>query len=110
MKKISQYISEALKAPNWKKIRKSLSKEDLDFVHRIASDGNSYRSAEDIEKELWQGSLKDRVDELYDKALSFINGIIPEKNIIDYYSLATSGKNRKIDVTAEIFWAIENFV
>ena len=109
---LSKYINiyeSSRKAPNWKHVQKNLTSHDWELVREINMDGNSYRSSEDIEQELWHGSLKNRVDELYAQAKEFIDKKIAENEIVEYYGLARSGKQEKIEFIAQVFWAIEHF-
>ena len=110
MKNLVEFIEEALKCPNWKKVQKSLSEDDKKFVSELTKgEDNSYLSSEDIEQRLWKGDLKDKVDELYNKCTELVKDIVPLNDIVNYYSLARSGKQNKIELIAQILWSIEHF-
>ena len=118
MKNINIYISEASEKQrlnkihnSWKKIAKKLSEEDKEFIKKIAVDGkhNQLYSMEEIEQRCWKGDLKDTWNDMYLKMIDHIltreNGIT-QKDVIDCYSLATSGKQSMIEVFAQTAYMI----
>ena len=110
MKDIKEYILES-KAPNWKKIAKSLSNEDKEWIKSLANDTehNQIWTMEEIENHCWKGDLKDSWNDEYLKLIDHIltreNGIT-QKDVIDCYSLARSGKQSMIEVFAQTIYMI----
>ena len=118
MKKINVYISEASEKQrlnkihsSWKKLAKKLSDDDKELVKSIAIDSkhNNWYSMEEIEQRCWKGDLKDTWNDMYltmiDHILTRENGIT-QKDVIDCYSLATSGKQSMIEVFAQTAYMI----
>lgn len=118
MKKINVYISEASEKQrlnkihsSWKKLAKKLSDDDKELVKSIAIDSkhNNIYSMEEIEQRCYKGDLKDTWNDIYlkliDNILTRDNGIT-QKDVIDCYSLATSGKQSMIEVLAQACYMI----
>lgn len=118
MKAINTYINEASEKQrlnkihsSWKKVAKKLSEEDKEFIKKIAVDtkNNQWYSMEEIEQHCWKGDLKDKWEDMYltmiDHILTRDNGIT-QKDVIDCYSLARSGKQSMIEVFAQTAYMI----
>ena len=110
MKELKLYITES-KAPNWKQVAKKLSKEDKEWIKKYALDKehNQIFTMEELEQRMWKGDLKDQWDlmnnYLIDHILTRDNGIT-QKDVIDTYSLAKSGKQSMIEVLAQTIYMI----
>lgn len=113
MKNLTEYIFES-PSRDWdkkfKKFKKSISKEDMQLFLEIANDSksnssNTLRSAEEIEQLFWKGEYKDKVDEIFSKISEYLNKAGSSANeVCDRYSLARSGKQYKIEVSAQMIY------
>ena len=64
---------------------------------------------EDISNLFWRGTYKDKVDEYYGYVTEWLKNIgLTPWDIIDAYSLASSGKQSKIDVITTVIWSINS--
>ena len=118
MKNINEYIIEASEKQrlnkihsSWSKVVKKLSEEDKEWVKTLANDSskNQIYTMEELEQRCWNGDLKDTWNDEYlymiDHILTRDNGIT-QKDVIDTYSLATSGKQSMIEVFAQTLYMI----
>ena len=118
MKNINEYIIEASEKQrlnkihsSWSKVVKKLSEEDKEWVKNLATDSskNLIYTVEDLEQRCWNGDLKDTWNDEYiymiDHILTRDNGIT-QKDVIDTYSLAKSGKQSMIEVFAQTLYMI----
>ena len=110
MKDITTYINEG-KSINWKKIAKSLSKEDKEWIQKYALDkkNNQIYTMEELEQRMWKGDLKDQIEDIYAHLVDSIlceDNKIAARDIIDTYSLARTGKQSKIEVIAQALYMI----
>lgn len=110
MKNITTYINEA-KSINWKKIAKSLSKEDKEWIQNYALDkkNNQIYTMEELEQRMWKGDLKDQIDDIYERLIDSIlyeDNKITARDVIDTYSLARTGKQSRIEVIAQTLYMI----
>ena len=110
MKTITTYINES-KSINWKKIAKSLSKEDKEWIQNYALDkkNNQIYTMEELEQRMWKGDLKDQIDDIYERLIDSIlyeDNKITARDVIDTYSLARTGKQSRIEVIAQTLYMI----
>lgn len=118
MKNINEYIIEASEKQHlnkihssWPKVVKKLSEEDKEWVKNLANDSskNQIYTMEELEQRCWNGDLKDTWNDKYlymiDHILTRDNGIT-QKDVIDTYSLAKSGKQSMIEVFAQTLYMI----
>lgn len=112
MKDIITYINESKNCHSkWKSLVKKLSNDDKEWIKKYALDkkNNQIYSMEELEQRMWKGDLKDQWDlmnnYLIDHILTRDNGIT-QKDVIDTYSLATSGKQSMIEVLAQAIYMI----
>lgn len=112
MKDIKNYILEAKSIHSkWKDVAKKLSKEDKEWIKKYAIDekNNQIYTMEELEQRMWKGDLKDEWDlmnnYLIDHILTRQNGIT-QRDVIDEYSLAKSGKQSMIEVLAQTIYMI----
>lgn len=95
----------------WKDVAKKLSKEDKEWIKKYAIDekNNQIYTMEELEQRMWKGDLKDEWDlmnnYLIDHILTRDNGIT-QKDVIDTYSLARTGKQSMIEVIAQTLYMI----
>lgn len=112
MRNITEFINESkIKPTMWKNLVKKLSDDDKNWVKKYAKDenNNTYYSMEELEKRMWKGDLKDEWEDmnlyLIDHILTRDNGII-QRDVIETYSLARSGKQSMIEVIAQTIFMI----
>jgi len=112
MKDIKNYILEAKDIHGqWKKLAKKLSKENKEWIKKYAFDekNNQIYTMEELEQRMWKGDLKDEWDKMnnyiVDNILTKENGIT-QRDVINSYSLATSGKQSMIEVIAQTIYMI----
>jgi len=118
MKDIKVFISESSEKQrlnkihnSWSKLVKKLSAEDKEWIKGLANDtkNNQILTMEEIEQRCWKGDLKDSWKDEYLKLIDHVltreNGIT-QKDVIDCYSLARSGKQSMIEVFAQTIYMI----
>lgn len=95
----------------WKDVAKKLSKEDKEWIKKYAIDekNNQIYTMEELEQRMWEGDLKNEWDlmnnYLIDHILTRQNGIT-QRDVINEYSLAKSGKQSMIEVLAQTIYMI----
>jgi hypothetical protein len=110
MKNINTYINESSNRDwekKYKKFKKLISKEDMKLFSEIANDKktNNINTSEDIEQMFWKGELKDKVDDIWKKIDTYLNQAGSSSDeVCDRYSLARSGKQYKIEVSAQMIY------
>ena len=113
MKNITNFINESKNCHSkWASLVKKLSDEDKEWIKKYAIDkDNTNYTMEEIEQRMWKGDLKDQWDimnnYLIDHILTRDNGIT-QRDVINTYSLATSGKQSIIEVLAQTIYMINS--
>lgn len=119
MKNLHEYIMEAgtpkgfLTTALRKKLYNSLlidDRERIEDIDRFITHDNNLPSFEDIENVFAKGAYKDRVDDYYEYVTGWLKNINRTPNdVIMAYSLASSGKQSKIEVIATVVHAVITF-
>lgn len=114
MKNIVNFINESKDCHNkWDSLVKKLSDEDKEWIKKYAIDDkdNTNHTMEELEQRMGKGDLKDQWDimnnYLIDHILTRDNGIT-QRDVINTYSLATSGKQSMIEVLAQTIYMINS--
>lgn len=108
MQSLFDYITEAktkgITKAAFKAIAKSLTKDEILFVKNINELGRKYSGySEGIVEVFYRGEYKENWEGACDRVISWLErgGMTPE-GITDYYYLARSGKQNKIEVAATV--------
>lgn len=108
MKNIIEYITESktsgITKSGFKTIAKSLTEDEIWFVKNINKLGQKYSGySEGIEQVFWKGEYKENWEGACDRVIGWLErGGMTPAGITEYYSLARSGKQNKIEVAATV--------
>ena len=105
---------------NWRLVANDLDNETKELLNKVCEDtkNNSWYSMEEIEQRFWKGDLKDELDNIWDIVTTKILNIKHKKmayeltpeDVIKQYSLATSGKQSKIEVIAQTCYMTHRYM
>lgn len=113
MKSLVEFINEAKKGvfnnTICSKIIDKLSEEDKELFHNLRWDDetNGLRTGEEIEYYLYKRCKEEQVDEYFSIVQNALNIVgYTDKDVVDAYSLSRSGKQMKVEVTAQVAYFI----
>lgn len=105
---------------NWRLVANDLDNDTKELLKRVClnAKNDSWYSMEEIEQRFWEGDLKDELDNIWDIVTTKILNVkhkkmayeLTPKDIIDQYSLATSGKQSKIEVIAHTCYMTHRYM
>ena len=114
------YESKNKKWFNWRLVANDLDNDTKELLKKVCLDtkNDSWYSMEEIEQRFWKGDLKDELDNIWNIVTTKILNVkhkkmayeLTPKDIIDQYSLATSGKQSKIEVIAQTCYMTHRYM